>query len=73
MLYIFGTRTFVPLSWKCKKQPAVSHSSSESEIILLQAGKDNGWMVQLALQFSECVLGTLTNLTAGGYLCGSVT
>ena len=32
---IFGSHTFVPLSWMCKKQTAVSHSSTESEIISL--------------------------------------
>ena len=32
-LCIFGSHTFVPTSWMCKKQTAVSHSSTESEII----------------------------------------
>ena len=31
-------RTFVPISWMCKKQSAVSHSSTESEIISLDTG-----------------------------------
>ena len=35
---IFGSHTFVPLSWMCKKQTAVSHSSTESEIISLDTG-----------------------------------
>ena len=30
--------TFVPISWMCKEQTAVSHSSTESEIISLDAG-----------------------------------
>ena len=34
----FWSHTFVPLSWMCKKQTAVSHSSTESEIISLDAG-----------------------------------
>ena len=34
-LCIFGSQTFVPLNWMCKKQTAVSHSSTESEIISL--------------------------------------
>ena len=34
----FGTRTFVPISWICKKQTSVSHSSTESEIIPWDAG-----------------------------------
>ena len=38
ILCIFGSRTFVPISWMCKKQTSVSHSSTESEIISLDAG-----------------------------------
>ena len=34
----FGSHTFVPISWMCKKQTSVSHSSTESEIISLGAG-----------------------------------
>ena len=36
-LCIFGSHTFVPISWKCKKQTSVSHSSTESQIISLDA------------------------------------
>ena len=35
---IFGSHTFVPTSWMCKKQTALSHSSTESEIISLDTG-----------------------------------
>ena len=35
---VFGSHTFVPTSWMCKKQTSVSHSSTESEIISLDAG-----------------------------------
>ena len=35
---IFGSHTFVPTSRMCKKQTSVSHSSTESEIITLDAG-----------------------------------
>ena len=35
---IFGSRTFVHISWMCKKQTSVSHSSTESEVISLDAG-----------------------------------
>ena len=38
-LCIFGSHTFVPISWMCKKQTAVSNSSTECEIISL----DTGW------------------------------
>ena len=34
----FGSHTFVPICWMCKKQTAVSHSSTESEIISLDTG-----------------------------------
>ena len=37
-LCIFGSHTFVPRSWTCKKQTSVSHSSTEFEIISLVAG-----------------------------------
>ena len=35
---VLGSHTFVPISWMCKKQTAVSHSSTESEIISLDTG-----------------------------------
>ena len=35
---IFGSHTFVPTSWMCKKQTSVTRSSTESEIISLDAG-----------------------------------
>ena len=34
---IFGSHTLVPISWMCKKQTSVLHSSTESEIISLDA------------------------------------
>ena len=37
-LCVIGSHTFVPISWMCKKQTSVSHSSTESEIISLDAG-----------------------------------
>ena len=37
-LCVFGSHTFVLISWMCKKQTSVSHSSTESEIISLDAG-----------------------------------
>ena len=36
-LCVFGSHTFVPISWMCNKQTSVSHSSTESEIIPLDA------------------------------------
>ena len=38
ILCIFGSRRFVPTSWTCKKQNSVSHSSTEAEIVSLDAG-----------------------------------
>ena len=37
-LCIFGSHTFVPKSWMCRTQTSVSHGSTESEIISLDAG-----------------------------------
>ena len=37
-LCVFGSHTFVPISWMCKKQTSVSHSSTESESFPLDAG-----------------------------------
>ena len=37
-LCIFGSHTFVPRNWICKKQTSVSHSSTKAEIISLDAG-----------------------------------
>ena len=38
VLCIFGSQTFVPISWMCKKQTSVSHSSTEAEVISLDVG-----------------------------------
>ena len=38
VLCIFGSRTFAPTIWMCKKQTSVSHSFTESEIISLDTG-----------------------------------
>ena len=38
LLCIFGSHTFVPISRMCNKQTSVSHSSTEAEIISLDAG-----------------------------------
>ena len=37
-LCVFGSLSFVPISWMCKKQTSVSPSSTESDIISLDAG-----------------------------------
>ena len=38
VLCIVGSHTFVPITWVCKKQTSVSHSSTEAEVISLDAG-----------------------------------
>ena len=38
LLCIFGCQTFVPISWICKKQTSVLHSSTEAETVSLDAG-----------------------------------
>ena len=48
-LCIFGSHTFVPISWMCKKQTSVSHSSTESEIISLDAGLRSDGILALDL------------------------
>ena len=57
VLCIFGSRTFVLVSWMCKKQTAVSHSSAESEIISLYAGFRMDGL--LALDFWDVVIEVL--------------
>ena len=38
LLCLVGPNTYVPLSWLCKKQGAVSHSTAEAEVISLDTG-----------------------------------
>ena len=38
LLCIFGSRTFVPISSMCNKQTSVSHSCTESEVVIMDAG-----------------------------------
>ena len=38
LLCIFGSDTFVPIRWTCKKQTSVSHCSTEAEMVSLDAG-----------------------------------
>merc|ERR1712078_223024 len=54
---IVGPHTFVPITWLCKKQGAISHSSTEAEIIALDA------LLRMegipCLQLWECIVDTL--------------
>ena len=62
----FGSHTFAPISWMCKKQTAVSHSSAESEQNSLDTGARLDGLP--ALQFGKCVLETLSSKRAKGNL-----
>ena len=53
-LCIFGSHTFVPISWMCKKQTSVSHSSTESEIIETGHGIETGWFACPGIMGSNC-------------------
>ena len=70
-LCIFGSHTFVPISWMCKKQTSVSHSSTESEIISLDAGLRLGGIPALDLRdLIVAVLGnTYQSNQARGDMC----
>ena len=57
----FGSHTFVPISWMCKKQTSVSHSSTESEILSLDAGlRFDGLLV---LDLWDLIVSVLGNTT----------
>ena len=60
-LCIFGNHTFVPISWMCKKQTAVSHSSTESEIISLDTGLRLDGL--LALELWDLIVSVLGNVS----------
>ena len=60
-LCIFASHTFVPISWMCKKQTAVSHSSTESEIISLDAGLSLDGLP--ALELWDLIVSVLGNVS----------
>ena len=63
-LCVFGSHTFVPISWMCKKQTAVSHSSTESEIISLDTGLRLDGLPALELwDLIVSVLGTVSRVS----------
>ena len=63
-LCVLGSHTFVPVSWICKKQTSVSHSSTESEIISLDAGLRLDGLPALELwDLFVSVLGNMTQTT----------
>ena len=65
-LCIFGSHTFVPISWMCKNQTAVSHSSTESESISLDNGLRLDGLPALELwDRIVCVLGNVSRVSDG--------
>ena len=65
-LCIFGSHTFVPISWMCKKQTSVSHSSTESEIISLDTGLRLDGLPSLELwDLIVSVLGNVSRVSDG--------
>ena len=60
-LCVLGSHTFVPISWMCKKQTAVSHSSTESEIISLDTGLRLDGL--LALELWDLIVSALGNVS----------
>ena len=77
VLCIFGSHTSVPLSWMCKKQTSVSHSSTGSEIISLDAGLRMDGLLALDLwdMVIEVLRSTNNNARQGRFaqrdLCGT--
>ena len=60
-LCIFGSHTCVPIFWRCQKQTSVSDSSTESEIISLDAGlRLDGFP---ALDLWDLIVSVLENTT----------
>ena len=57
---VFRSHTFVPISWLCKKQTSVSHSSTESEIISLDTGLRLDGL--LALELWDLIVSVLGNI-----------
>ena len=60
-LCILGSQTFVPRSWMCKKQTAVSHNSTESEIISLDTGLRLDGL--LALELWDLIVSVIGNIS----------
>ena len=50
MVSIFGDYKFVTLSWSCKRQTAVSHSSTEVEVISFDASMRMEELLALTLR-----------------------
>ena len=65
-LCIYGSHTFVPISWTCEKQTAVSQSSTESEIISLDTGlRLDGLPAQELWDLIVSVFGNISHVSDG--------
>ena len=63
-LCVFGSHTFVPISWMCKKQTSVSHTSTESQIISLDTGLRLDGLLALELwDLIVCVFGNISHIS----------
>ena len=60
-LCIFGSHTFVPISWMCKEQTLVFHSSTESENISLDTGLRLDGL--LALELWDLIVSVFGNVS----------
>ena len=61
---VFGSHTFVPTSWMCKKQTSVSQSSTESEINSLDTGLRLDGLLALELwDLIVCVFGNISHVS----------
>ena len=63
---VSGNHTFVPISWMCKTQTSVSHSSTESESISLDTGlRSDGLPVLELWDLIVSVLGNVSRFSDG--------
>ena len=60
-LCVFGSHTFVPRNWMCKKPTAASHGSTESEIISLDTGLRLDGLP--ALELRDLIVSVLRNVS----------
>ena len=61
---VFVSHTSVPVSWMCKKQTSVSHSSTESEISLWDTGLRLDGLLALELwDLIVSVFGTISHIS----------
>ena len=65
-----GSHTFVPISWMCKKQTAVSQSSTESEIISLDTGLRLDGLP--ALELWDLIVSVLGNISGASDRSGKL-